>query len=134
MRNPSQASEVPIRKNPHFNRVDRAPYELGYLLRQLPPEHDPFFKLTPETVLIAEAAAQHASNANDTLLHGLAALGQFIYVAGTTEETEVGQDALADLGCLVRHLAVEMQFLQETESTLRHALREHQAQPGKGGK
>ncbi len=128
------SAQIPPSENPHFHHCDRAPYELGYLLRQLPPVFDPFFKLTPETHLIAEAAVQHASNANDTLIHGLEALGHFIYVAGDNDDAGVDMARLADLGCLIQHMAAEMQFLQETEGSLRNAVRVHQEQSSKEGK
>jgi hypothetical protein len=60
--------------------------------------------------LIAEAAAEHASNANLVLLDGLAALGELMYVAGANLENRVSTESWAGLGCLVQHVAVEALF------------------------
>ncbi len=111
--------------NPHFKFIDRAPYELGYLLRKLPVDFSISRPLTPDDRLIAEAARSQAMNANDTLLHGLEALGQVMFVAGANEQNEVDAGHMASLGCLIGHIAVEIQFMQETEWSIRETLAAH---------
>lgn len=109
--------------NPHFNRVERAPYEFGQLLRQLPDYFSAFTPMKPDVLLKASAAADHAQNANDTLMHGLEALGRIMFVATVNEHHVLDMETLADLGCLIQHIAVEAQFLQETERCMRFAVR-----------
>lgn len=109
--------------NPHFGHIDRAPYELGHLLQELPDYFSTFTPMTPEVLLKATAAAGHAHNANDTLMHGLEALGKMMFVAGANEQHELGVGTLSDLGCLIQHIAVEAQFLQETASCMDYAVR-----------
>ncbi len=112
-------------KNPHFERIDRAPYELGHLLKKMPADFSMFNPITADDRLIAEAAMNHATNANDILMNGLAALGNVMFVAGANGNSKVNSDDIADIGCLIRHIAVEAQFLQETEWSIREALEAH---------
>ncbi|MDB5774619.1 MAG: hypothetical protein JWP38_752 [Herbaspirillum sp.] len=109
--------------NPHFEKIHRAPYELGYLLQRLPEDFSPISDATADAVRIAEAAAEHAANANLVLLDGLAALGELMYVAGANLENRVSTESWAALGCMLLHIAVEALFLQETESALDYAVR-----------
>ena len=98
----SNSTDTYPESNPYFNRIERAPYELGQLLLQLPDYFSAFAPMEPDVLLKASAAADHARNANDTLMHGL--------------------EALAVLGCLIQHIAVEAQFLQETERSTKFAV------------
>lgn len=109
-------------KNPHFDRIERAPYEIGHLLKKLPEGFSAYAPLTPETRLIAEAAQQHANNANDTLMRGLEALGNVLSIAGANQDGEASQSSLMGLGELIAHLSVEAQFLQELDCSIRDAL------------
>lgn len=108
--------------NPHFSHIERAPYELGHLLKKMPRGLSRFSPLTGDDRLIAEAAIQHADNANSTLLHGLEALGHVLATAASNEEGEVTAGTMMRLGALVAHLAVETQFVQELGATLREAI------------
>lgn len=93
--------------NPHFACIERAPYELGHLLKKLPVNFSRFNPITSDDRLIAEAARNHAMNANATLMSGLEALGQFMFVAGANNDNEVEPQQLVNLGCLITHIAVE---------------------------
>jgi hypothetical protein len=122
-------------KNPHFDRINRAPYELGQLLQRLPEDLSPFSPTTPEVFQIAAAAAEHASNANDTLMEGMEALGDLLFVAGANQENTIDPGNLSRIGSLLQHLAVEGQFLQETALRLRSVTSHRPVQVGvkKGG-
>jgi hypothetical protein len=115
--------------NPHFNHIERAPYELGHLLQQLPADFSSLSAVEPDVLLIAEAAISHATNANSTVMHGIEALGQMLFLAGTNTDFDLERSSISDLGCLLKHLAVEAQFLQETESNLSYAVSEHRKRP-----
>jgi hypothetical protein len=112
------------RKNSHFNNIERAPYELTHLIRQLPTSLSKLSKSKAETRQIAQAAANHAKNANDTLLFGLEAIGKLIFIAGANNDHELDRASMADLGALITHLAVEAQAMQQTDSDIRFALQE----------
>jgi hypothetical protein len=104
-----------ITDNRHFARIERAPYEIGRLLKKLPVDFSAHEPLTPDNRLIAEAAQQHASNANDTLMRGLEAIGDVVSMAGGNQDGEVSQVSLMRLGELITHLSVEAQFMQELD-------------------
>jgi hypothetical protein len=125
--------EFSITNNPHFERIERAPYELGYLLKKIPERFSSLEPQTEESCLIAVAAAQHASNANDTVMYGLEALGQILFVASNNEQNEVCPRLIGHIGSLIQHLAVEAQFLQETADNLRYALNEQEKRLAKKG-
>lgn len=108
--------------NPHFEHIDRAPYELGYLLRQLPPNLSTYSELNEDTRQIIEAAADHASNAKYTVIHGLEAIGNLMFTAGANEDNELERITISNLGLLIAHLAADAQFLEETDANLRHVL------------
>jgi hypothetical protein len=125
---------APADNNPHFKNLNRAPYELGHLLKKLPANFDiPESALTPDDKLIAEAATQHAENANDTLMRGLDALGHLMFVAGQSDDWAVESRQLADLGCLISHMAIESQFLQEANWSIRDTLSMHAELAAKTG-
>ncbi|NIA00083.1 hypothetical protein [Massilia sp. CCM 8734] len=109
--------------NPHFNFVERAPYELGYLLNKLPTDFSSHSKLTADERLVAEAASMHASNANSELMNGLEALGQVIaHAALSPDRGGLNKHQMMSLGALIKHMAVEAQFLQELDFRLSEAL------------
>lgn len=121
-------SDTNANNNPHFNHFDRASYELGYLLQKLPSDFSSYSTATPETLLIADAARRHAENANSTIMNGLEAIGEMMFFAGANKENEIEPNTIASLGCLIRQLAVEAQFLQETGGDLEHAVNKHNEQ------
>ncbi|MET3130286.1 hypothetical protein AAKU55_000539 [Oxalobacteraceae bacterium GrIS 1.11] len=108
--------------NPHLKNIGRSPYELGNLLRLLPSDFSAHSAATPEHILIADAALYHAGNSNSTLMRGLEGLGHLMYVAGDNKDHEIDSTAIANLGELLQHLAVEAQFMQETRNNLAGAL------------
>lgn len=110
-------------ENPHFRHIERAPYELGYLLLDLPEGINQYEKQTEEAYLKAEAAALHADNAAHTLLFGLQAVGSLMASAGCSDEVAVERGTLSALGSLIEHLACEMQFLGEVEDRMRAVTR-----------
>ncbi|NHZ81852.1 hypothetical protein F2P44_21605 [Massilia sp. CCM 8695] len=96
--------------NPHFHHIERAPYELGCLLRRLPPYlSDP--ALTDEQRDLAAAAAEHASNYSTSLLAGLESLGRIMWCAALNDEQQVEHSDFADVGQLVASLATQLQYL-----------------------
>jgi hypothetical protein len=111
-----------VTENPHFKNVDRAPYELGYLLKNLPEGFSQYEPLTPDTRLIAEAACHHADNANGTLMSGIATIGDLLVTAALNEEGEISSRYLASLGALITHLAAEAEFMQDIHDTMQAAL------------
>ncbi|BBP04415.1 hypothetical protein TPL01_21060 [Sulfuriferula plumbiphila] len=116
-----------ITANPYFTNIERAPYELGHLLRKLPEHFSAFSKQIPtaESRLIAAAATRHAGNANETLMRGLDTLGRIIFAAADNEALgETSSSDMRSLGSLLSHLAIEAQFLQETQSGLEFTLQE----------
>lgn len=133
MRKPAQALP-PLAENPHFDNIERAPYELGRLLKNMPADFSSFSSASHETLLMAAAAAQHASNANDALLRGLGALGKAMCVAGNSDDFELENRDISGLGELIQHLAIEMEFLRGTADDFEFAIREHAAANRTGGK
>lgn len=121
------------RRNSHFNNIERAPYELTHLIRKLPSSLSKLSKSKAETRQIAQAAANHARNANDTVLFGLEAIGKLIFIAGANNDHELDRASMADLGALITHLAVEAQAMQQTDSDIRFALQERSLKVVGGG-
>lgn len=115
-------AQFPVQKNPHLSHLDRAPYELGHLLSQIPSTASDLTAAPLDTIQKAEAALTHAQNANTAVMCGLEALGKLVFIAGACDDHTLDRNSLADLGALISHLAVEGQFLQETQSNLRFAL------------
>ncbi|MDQ1831947.1 hypothetical protein [Massilia scottii] len=96
--------------NPHFMRIERAPYELGCLLRRLPRYlSDP--ALTDEQRDLASAAGDHANNYSTSLLAGLESLGRIIWSAALNDEEQVDRRDFADVGQMVATLATQLQYL-----------------------
>jgi hypothetical protein len=133
-------SSAETSNNPHFSHCERAPYELGHLLKKMPANFSGSDSLTADDRLIAEAARSHAINASDTLMQGLEALGQFMFATDANGGYSAGKGQLASLGCLISHIAIEMQFLSEVEYSIRDTLEVHDrraatsADKSKGGK
>ncbi len=121
--NSSTTSAPPT--NPYFHNPERAPYELGHLLLQLPENFSPFIPQPENILLKASAAVSHAYSANHVLMHGLESLGKMLMVVGANEEWAIDNEALVNLGLLIQHVAVEAQFMQETETHLSFTL-QHQ--------
>lgn len=97
--------------NPHFNHVERAPFELGKILLELPRYGSQIESGDKDGAQRAEAAVRHATNAKSTLLYGLESLGKCLFIAGTSDSYELKDNEIADLGCLIRHIATELHML-----------------------
>lgn len=106
----------------HFRNIDRAAYELPWLLKRLPTESLMSRALTPDERLIAEAAESHAFNASSALMHGIEAIGHLLFSTATNHDNPIDPSQLVGLAGLVTHLAVEAQYLQETELMMRERL------------
>ena len=101
--------------NTHFRNTERAPHEIADLLLALPADFMINKKHPDEIYLMADAVERHAANAKNTLLSGLEAIGTTMFAAATNENDELDRSTIADLGCLIRHIAVEVQFLSGRE-------------------
>jgi hypothetical protein len=110
--------------NPYFHHIDRAPYEFGCLLQNLPERTYPPTRLTKETFQKTEAAVRHAQNGISTLLWGLDAIGALMIDLGANPDYEMDSGKVAGLGSLIQHVSVEVQFLQDTSANMQEALDE----------
>jgi hypothetical protein len=123
-----------IDQNPHLKYIERTPYELGYLLLELPRHIIPGKKYSDDVYQMADAARQHASNGLDTLLFGLEAIGSLMVDAGVNKGCSMEPGTSTTLGELIRYMSVEIQFLSETERTMSDALKiRDESAPQKGG-
>jgi len=108
--------------NPYYKNIDRAPYELGHLMQELPTD----FGIAPAVELkhvhIASAAETHSHVAGNTILSGIEAIGQLMEAAGTSGEESLSSHTLFSLGGLLRHLAVEGQYLRGVGDSLAYSV------------
>lgn len=74
-----------------------------------------------------EAIGHRAQNANNTLMHGFAAIGRVLMNAGLNADGRVDPSHLARLGDLITHVAVEAEGMQELDWTIRETLESHAA-------
>jgi hypothetical protein len=96
----------------HFQHIERAPFELGRLLRARPRyRSDP--ELTDEQRDMAAAAANHANNYSASLLSGLESLGRVLWSAALNEEQQIEFKDFAGVSQLVTSLAVQLQYLDD---------------------
>lgn len=116
--------------NQHYLNTDRPVYELGYLLKQLSPNFSAAVAPTKEDTQIAQAASAHAQAASHAILAGLEALGSLLAVAGGNESDALDARGIMHLGYLVKHLAVEAQFMQEMGDSLHNACIQHAQRDG----
>lgn len=123
-------SEQSAPSNPHLRRIERAPYELAYLLKSMRPDFSSYEKASRDDVQLAAAAAEHAENANSTILFGMQALGRLLYVAASNEEIDIDRNSLANIGNLISHLAMEAQFTGELEHDLKFTVNEQKKRFG----
>jgi hypothetical protein len=118
---PAVAEEAEPAANLYYKNEDRAAYELGHLMQQLPVDFGVAPAVEAKHVQIATAAEQHAHLAGNTILGGIEAIGQLMQLAGANDDEAVSHHALYNLGDLLRHLAVEGQYLREVSDSLAHA-------------
>ncbi len=114
-----------FKSNVYFKNISRAPYELGHLLRTLPVDFSADATVSNDVLPRARAALSHAQNASSTILNGLESIGELLFAVNSAESNEVATANLASLGCLIQHLAVEAQYLSQTEVELRFEIEEH---------
>lgn len=107
--------------NPYYRNPDRAPYELGHLLQQLPSDFGLTPAAAPEHMQIASAIERHADAAGSTILCGIEAIGRLMEIAGTHEEEVISAHTLFCLGDLLRHLAVEGQYVRGIGDSMAYA-------------
>ena len=113
---------------PIFQRVERAPYELGRLLRGLP-RHLHGASLDAEQLEQIEAANKHAQNSTLILLDGLQSLGRVMFAAGANEDSPAHVGDCARVGMLVTEIALQLEFLNDfREEVAEHNRRN--ARPG----
>ena len=118
---------------PIFQCPERAPYELGRLLRRLP-QHLHGASLNPEQLEQIQAADKHAWNSTLTLLDGLQSLGRVLWAAGVNEDFPVDVGDCARVGMLVTEIAVQLEFLKDfREEVAEHNLRNAQEGARKEG-
>lgn len=122
-----------IADNLTFGCVDRAPYQLMHLLRELPSGFSSFTPVSKTDLTKLKEIRNHAQNANDTLIHGLGAIGHILMTAGLNAEGAVEPSHLARLGNLITHMAVEIEGLQELDWTIRDIETAMLSQSGKDG-
>ncbi|MCY0913224.1 hypothetical protein [Massilia antarctica] len=108
--------------NPYFQNIERAPYHFGSLLRQLPSHFSVDHVMSSEEREMATAAIKHAFNANYMLMSGIEAIGHLLFSAANNSEFPPSASVLEHLGGLIKHIAVEAQFLQEEQANLQSDL------------
>ncbi|MFB9242392.1 hypothetical protein IV454_16225 [Massilia antarctica] len=108
--------------NPHFENRDRAPYQFGSLLRQLPSHFPVDHVMSSDERLMVAAAIKHAFNANYMLMSGIEAIGHLLFSAANSSDFPPSATVLEHLGGLIKHIAVEAQFLQEEQANLQSDL------------
>ena len=109
-----------ISRNPRFQHVDSPAYELPFLLQTL--GAPPFgTMLTEDQRNLMGAIESHARNAQETILDGIAEVGNLMTMIGDTHE--VSNDGLLSLGSLLKHLAREADNLRRTQAEMRSALK-----------
>lgn len=111
-------------ENPYFDHAERAPVELGQLLLQLPRYGSQIGRGDKAGVQCADAAVRHAENAKATLLYGLESLGKCLFVANTGDGYRMNENEMANMGCFIQHIAVELQMLDGVIEEFRDVAKE----------
>lgn len=107
--------------NPAFNSVGRAPYELGYLVKSIG-EISMDAVLTDDQRNKVSAAVNHAQNSTETLLGGLESIGRMMALIGPLDDRLDG-DVVTNMGELIAHMAVEVQYVRDVEDEMRGILK-----------
>jgi hypothetical protein len=102
-------------RNPHIQNVERAAYELGNLLLGFDKPMSVTAKLSEDDLDKLDAIETHAYNARESVLDGIEAIGALLYQAADNDSSNLDRLTLRHIGSLVRHLAVEAQFLCSVE-------------------
>ena len=108
--------------NPRFHNIARAPYEFGHLIRMLPGDFPAGQAMSSDERQQAQAAIAHAKNANVALMDGIEAIGHLLFSAANNPEYPPSGMTLENLAGLIKHIAVEAQFVQEQQADLQAAV------------
>lgn len=111
-------------ENPFFKNMGREAYEIAYLLRDTPIASVTIHKSLPdeETTNRFAALAKHSENAMLTIYDGLEVLGEMLTKIGIHASENFDPKRLVPIGGLIKHLAVELQVLDETRGDSEYAL------------
>ncbi|KAF3997709.1 hypothetical protein [Glaciimonas immobilis] len=122
---PNQAPVIP-KTNPHFRGVERAPYEIGFLLKAIDDDVSPHAPITDDQSLEAEAIARHADNAQEVISRGLEAIGEVLSIAACNAECTVNGSTVSAIGEIIRHLTVEAQLMRDMGDLMTDTVAAHQ--------
>jgi hypothetical protein len=118
--------------NPAFKHVCRPAYELPSLMRTIG-DVDSSKPLDDAMRFAVDAASSHANNAKETLLMGIETIGilmmQLSQLSGYVDDHD-----LVGIGGLIRHMAVEVQYLVDVEDEMDGILRRDKERVAKGAK
>jgi hypothetical protein len=116
--------------NPAFNHACRPAYELADLMKTIAMV-DCSKPLDEAARNAVSAASSHANNAKETLLMGIETVGNLMMQLSQLTGAVDAHD-LIGIGGLIRHMAVELQYLADTEQEMGGILR-RDTQAKKGG-
>ncbi|KAF3999888.1 hypothetical protein [Glaciimonas immobilis] len=122
---PQHGPVIP-KANPHFRRIDHAPYEIGFLLKAIDDDVSPHAPITDEQALEAEAIARHADNAQEVIFRGLEAIGEVLSIAALNAESTVNGSTVSAIGEIIRHLSVEAQLMRDMGGLMTDTVAAHQ--------
>ncbi|KAF3996629.1 hypothetical protein [Glaciimonas immobilis] len=123
---PLQHGPVIPKANPHFRSVERAPYEMGFLLKAIANDVSSFALITDDQALEAEAIARHADNAQEVISRGLEAIGEVLSIAACNAESTVNGSTVSAIGEIIRHLTVEAQLMRDMGGLMTDTVAAHQ--------
>lgn len=116
--------------NPAFKHVCRPAYELPSLMRTIG-DVDKSKPLDEAMRFAMDAASSHANNAKETLLMGIETIGtmmmQLSQLSGSVDDHD-----LMGIGGMIRHMAVEVQYLIDVEDEMDGILRRDREASKKG--
>lgn len=113
--------------NPYIKHMERAPYELGRLIAMMPRSLPRDRTLTDDELQMLEAVSVHASTAMDNIEHGLEALGAVLFSASESKDYPLDSRHIGAIGTLIKHLAVESQFVRSWLDRSASDLSNHEA-------
>lgn len=113
---------------PIFRNSERAAYELGDLIRQIP-AHLHGASLSAEKLEQVQAADTHAMNSAVILLDGLQSLGRVMYSACLSEAGAPDIADCARVGMLITEIALQLEFMND----FRHQVAEHNVRIARKG-
>ena len=122
---PMQAPVMP-KSNPHFRNIGRAPYELGFLLKNIDDAVSSYAPITADAALQAEAIANHADNAAEAISRGLEAIGEVLSIAACNESMSIDGGTISAIGEIIRYLTVESQLMRDIGELMTDAVAAHQ--------